>query len=91
MKKKVVDAVFARSRGLCERCSRQAHHLHHRCTRARGGPDHPDNLAHLCSPCHQAVHARNERPWLADGRFIRGVYTGTDPVLTAQFGEAGAA
>lgn len=78
----VVDEVRARSRGRCERCWadgrgwRAGEQLHHRVTRARGGPHDARNLAHLCERCHREVHAGNVRPWLLPGLFVRGVYTG---------------
>lgn len=87
MKAAVAKSVLARSGGICERCrDSAAHHLHHRVTRARGGPDHAANLAHLCAGCHRVAHSYNQAPWLADGYFLRGVYHGTDPLLASLFG-----
>lgn len=83
----VVDAVLRRSKGICERCTkRPGTDLHHRVTRARGGPDDAFNLVHLCSECHHVwAHGHNEWPWLVRGSFIRGVYVGPDESYQLQY------
>lgn len=51
-------AVRARSQGHCE--ADPAHsgtHVHHRKLRSQGGTWDPVNLLHLCTRCHQLVHA----------------------------------
>lgn len=83
----VVDAVLRRSKGLCERCRKEpGTDLHHRLTRARGGPDDVFNLAHLCRKCHHVhAHGQNEHPWLIRGRIMHGVYTGPDDTYRDQY------
>lgn len=50
--------VRERARHRCERCGNpDAHQLHHRLLRSRGGKDTPANLVLLCSPgCHDWLH-----------------------------------
>lgn len=70
---KVRAEVAERSEGRCERClSRRAVHMHHRRTRSHGGSHAAENLAHLCSVCHDYVHA-NPAESYRDGWLIRGV------------------
>lgn len=55
---KVYEAVKSRSGGICERCySSRAEEIHHRRLRSQGGADSMINLAHICGPCHRAIHA----------------------------------
>ena len=79
--------VRRRSRGICERCELlPATDMHHRVTRARGGPGDAFNLAHLCSECHHVwAHGQNEYPWLVPGSFLRGVYRGPDAGYRARY------
>lgn len=83
----VAQEVIRRSGGICERCRvRPGTELHHRVTRARGGPHDAFNLAHLCGECHHVwAHGENEYPWLVPGYFIRGVYHGIDEAYRAQY------
>lgn len=57
-------AIWARSRGRCEICSRPliaAFEAHHRLTR-RFGPDCPCNALALCRDCHHiSVHGHPEK------------------------------
>jgi len=59
----VRDLVRARSQGRCEvfdgaaRCGSDAHHMHHRLPRSRGGEHTADNLLHVCSTHHHEIHA----------------------------------
>ena len=54
------EACRSAAGGICARChtatgaSGQAHHL---VTRSRGGSDTADNLAWVCRPCHDWIHA----------------------------------
>ena len=63
MPEKTVQAVWARSGGVCEGCTvRQATQIHHRRTLARGGMHNLANLLHLCgsgnhSGCHGLAHS----------------------------------
>lgn len=75
----VREEVWARAGGVCERCrGARASELHHRLTRARGGPHDEHNCVALCQPCHVHAHRENEHPWLVAGYIVRGVYTGAD-------------
>jgi hypothetical protein len=38
-------------------CTRRATQVHHRKYRRRGGTNHIDNLADICTPCHNWIHA----------------------------------
>lgn len=61
--------VYARSGGECEArsmvCTGQAAHVHH--IGGRKGPDAhaPENLLHVCLPCHEYVHAHPEESYTA--------------------------
>ena len=72
--------VRARSHDICERCKvKPATDMHHKVTRARGGPGDAFNLAHLCSDCHHVhAHGHLEHPWYVEGYFIGGLYHGPD-------------
>jgi hypothetical protein len=49
--------VYARSGGICERCSQaRGAEWQHRKNRSQGGRWSPENGLHLCSPCHRYVH-----------------------------------
>lgn len=80
----VAEEVIGASLGIYEWCAviseqpRRGEHLHHRLTRARGGPHDPHNLVHLCEPHHRQAHAENLWPWLVPGYILRGTYTGPD-------------
>ena len=52
--KAVMDAVKARSGGVCEmrRCKRKACDVDHVIADAKGGPPTLENAMHLCEPCH---------------------------------------
>ena len=79
--------VARRSEGVCERCREHAAtDMHHLVTRARGGWDHRELLAHLCRACHTDAHASGVWPWILPGRFVRGVYEGPDERLRELFG-----
>jgi len=58
----VRDLVRARSQGRCEvfdgsaRCASDAHHMHHRLPRSRGGEHTADNLLHVCASHHHEIH-----------------------------------
>lgn len=48
--------------GLCEArwaldCRRWGDQAHHKARRSQGGQDVPENLAWVCTPCHNTVHA----------------------------------
>ena len=85
--------VLARDEGVCQRCGESGCvEVHHRVTRARGGPHHPENLVALCAgpgtnDCHGLVHAFNEQPWLLPGQFIAGVYKGPHEPFLKRWGE----
>lgn len=49
-----VETVLRRGEATAERPLAHAHHI---AAHAAGGGDHPDDLALLCAPCHQARHA----------------------------------
>lgn len=68
--------VWERSDGLCERCGRQGHTMHHRKKRSQGGAWIPENIVLVCGDgvngCHgwiehnpNAAHAEgfHMRPW----------------------------
>lgn len=73
----LIPAVAERSGYRCEavwspgyRCPNRADAIHHRLprSRARVGDEHlldaagdAENLAHLCTPCHEAAHANPTR------------------------------
>lgn len=48
--------VCDRSNGLCERCGRQGHSVHHRRKRSQGGPWTPSNCVMLCGDGVQGCH-----------------------------------
>ncbi len=49
-------AVYARSKGMCERCHKFiAVHVHH-LTYERAGHESPDDLQHICVVCHMEAH-----------------------------------
>ena len=63
--------LTARSRGICEICGyKQAVHRHHRLRRGQGGKNELANLLHLCSTCHDSVHAHPSRSY-EDGTLLR--------------------
>lgn len=72
----VRDQVRARSQGRCEvfdgaaRCPSDAHHMHHRLTRSRGGEHTAENLLHVCASDHARIHA-NPRWAYANGYLLR--------------------
>ncbi len=53
--------VYYRSQGRCEvladGCAGAGSELHHRLRRSQGGGHDPDNLLHVCGPCHRFIHA----------------------------------
>ena len=54
----ITPMLTARSRGICEICGyKQATVRHHRLRRSQGGKNELSNLAHLCTECHDHVHA----------------------------------
>lgn len=62
MSPKVAAQIRERSRGLCEaaiwpNCWYFANCFHHKKYKSRGGSDRPTNIAHVCTPCHTAIHA----------------------------------
>lgn len=62
--------IARRSGGRCEArftpgCRGVAEHAHHVLRRSQGGKDEPGNLAHVCAPCHHAIHAEPERAYAA--------------------------
>lgn len=83
--------VQQRSGGVCEACvseecreverligqPRSATEMHHRRTRAHGGPNTAANLADLCAYCHSWVHAHPSVSYRM-GLLVRS----TDPVPT---------
>lgn len=42
-------------------CNGRASHVHHRKYRSRGGTNSPANLVHVCSSCHDWIHAHGEK------------------------------
>lgn len=66
------ETVWARSRGFCEAaatgCYGPGTQLHHRLMRSQGGGHGSENLLHVCSMCHDFIHANPEysyeRGWL---------------------------
>jgi hypothetical protein len=66
MPPEVVDAVIARSGGMCEvqtpRCrglslaKEAGEALHHRKLRKQGGPHTVDNILHICHQAHIYIH-----------------------------------
>ena len=60
--KRVLDALAARSGGLCEArlpgCLGRATDPCHRVGQAQGGPDTLENLWHGCRACHSWTHQR---------------------------------
>lgn len=74
-----------RSQGLCERCGRQGHTLHHRRKRSAGGPWTPTNCVWLCGHgtmgCHGWVE-HNPNSARDEGFHVRSFEDETDiPVL----------
>jgi 5-methylcytosine-specific restriction endonuclease McrA len=65
-------AVFDRCHGVCERCrNAPVRVIHHKLRRSQGGTNALENLAGLCSGCHDEVHAHPERAY-SDGWLTRG-------------------
>lgn len=69
----LTPALHARSRGRCELhftdvCKGKASHRHHRKLRGQGGTNTMANLLHLCTACHDYLHAHPRiaysRGWL---------------------------
>jgi hypothetical protein len=66
--------VYARSGGICERCSQaRGAEWQHRKNRSQGGRWSPENGLHLCSPCHRYVHHKvtesQDNGWSVKGAF----------------------
>lgn len=54
----------ARSHGICEKCRQaRATHKHHKKGRGRQDSDHLENLAHLCTFCHNYVHSHPQESY----------------------------
>lgn len=68
----VIEAIEARSWGACEAntpdCIGSAQVFHHRRLKAQGRIDTPENLLHICNPCHVWIHGHTgtsyEKGWL---------------------------
>lgn len=86
----MVEAVYARARGKCERCGRGGVlHIHHRRPWSENGDDSFANLCLLCSDCHVAHHERDyrEKPgWRERRRFRTDARNATVSVATAAEG-----
>lgn len=54
--KKCGPIVRTRADGLCERCGREGHTLHHRKNRSQGGTWEPANVVLLCGDGTQLCH-----------------------------------
>lgn len=53
---KARQIVYARSGGICERCSQaRGAEWQHRQNRSQGGVWSPENGLHCCSPCHRYI------------------------------------
>ncbi|ABE67682.1 hypothetical protein Wildcat_77 [Mycobacterium phage Wildcat] len=52
-----IPVVYARSRGICERCGRrEGESYHHRVNRSQGGWWTVDNIVHLCGDGVRGCH-----------------------------------
>lgn len=54
--------VYARAKGMCERCGRdvsRGYHVHHKIPLSAGGTHALDNLELLCPSCHVSEHPNN--------------------------------
>jgi 5-methylcytosine-specific restriction endonuclease McrA len=62
------DRVLKRAKGLCEKCGRQAAHVHHK-TYVRIYNEADDDLIAICVDCHSVEHHRVQN--LSDVEKIR--------------------
>lgn len=82
----IAEGVKMRALYKCEWCSLLGQpsgsdtEIHHRVTRARGGPHDPFNMVNLCGFHHRRAHAENTWPFLIFGAITRGVYRGPDEI-----------
>lgn len=54
--KQARQAVYLRSKGVCERCGKApSNQWHHRINRSQGGPWTAANGMHLCTRCHAYI------------------------------------
>lgn len=70
----VRKSILLRDEGKCRKCSRPAHHVHHRRVKGIGGTSDATikygqaNLVSLCAECHAFIHAHPaqsyEKGWL---------------------------
>lgn len=73
--------LWARSRGLCERCGETPPAERHHRKRRRDGGDRLSNLLFLCSPCHRFITDRPESDTLARERgHVVSALGSSDPV-----------
>jgi hypothetical protein len=76
-------AVTARDDGRCRKCSKPAHHIHHRQPKGHGGTSNPGQahgmayLVSLCADCHNYVHMNPAESYLTG--FL--LHAGTDPEM----------
>ncbi len=79
IQRRTMFALQDREMGLCQGrfpgCANEGHHAHHMKYRSRGGSNSLENLALLCFPCHEKVHANYEgterlrtHGWQTEGR-----------------------
>lgn len=62
--------VLERDGGICQRCGRQAHEVHHKAGRVGADMWNVDLLVSLCRECHGAVHDSPEQA-RAEGWSVR--------------------
>jgi 5-methylcytosine-specific restriction endonuclease McrA len=64
---KVRKIIIARDDGLCVRCKRPYHNIHHITFASAGGEGHPANGVCVCGECHAMAHkCREYRKWFED-------------------------
>lgn len=70
--KQARQLVYARSHGICEKCSSsRATDWHHRQNRSQGGKWTPSNGLHLCTLCHRFI-TENPDDAYSHGWSVRG-------------------
>ena len=79
------EQVAVRSLGVCERCgTARGEQMHHRQARGMGGSkirNGPENLLHLCEPCHRWVEANPAESYVNGWKVRRGVNPADTPVM----------
>lgn len=59
------QSIIQRFNYRCVQCFRRYNHIHHIVPRSLGGQDVDENLIPLCNRCHDDVHRRGAKNFMA--------------------------